>query len=165
MNPMSFDTARVFYRHRQAGWAMIGIAALPLLFMAGHLLVAGAADRSVPHGLLIGALVLSGLALFGFSSMSITVTRDYIVARFGIGLFKRTIALDDVVSVDADRSRWYEGWGIHWTTRGMLYNVSGFDIVRLGLVGGKTTMLGTDDPKTLRSAINRALEARTKSPG
>ena len=141
---------------------MIGVAALPLAFIAMRVLMTHAGNRSVPHGLLIGMFALSGLALFGFSSMSIVVTRDYVVARFGIGLLKRTIALDRVASVEATRSRWYDGWGIHWTQRGMLYNVSGFEVVRLVLVGGKSIMLGTDDARALRSAIARAIEDRSR---
>lgn len=160
MKPSSLSTARVLYRHRQAGWAMVGIAALPFAFMAFRVAVAHGPDRSVPHGLVISMLALSGVALFGFSSMSITVTRDYIVARLGIGLVKRAIALDRIASVEATRTRWYEGWGIHWTTRGMLYNVSGFGVVRLTLVDGKSLLLGTDDPAGLRNAIVRGIDAR-----
>jgi hypothetical protein len=161
MNASAMQTARVLYRHRQAGWAMVGIAALPLAFLALRVLTTHAADRSLPHGLLVGMFVLSGVVLFGFSSMSVIVTREHVVARFGIGLVKRSIALDRIAWVEATRSRWYDGWGIHWTRRGTLYNVSGFGVVRLVLVDGKAMMLGTDDANRLRSAIARAIAARS----
>jgi len=161
MNSSSLSTAHVYYRHRQAGWAMMGVAAMPLLFLAVRVATAPGADRTLPHGLLVGMLSLSGLALLGFSSMSIVVTRDALIARFGIGLVKRTIALDRIVSVVATRSRWYNGWGIHWTARGMLYNVSGLDVVRLVLVDGRPVLLGTDDARGLKSALERAMRERS----
>ena len=52
------------------------------------------------------------------------------------------------------------GWGLRRTRRGWLYNVSGFDAVLLRLTNGRSVMVGTDEPRRLKTAIERA-QART----
>ena len=46
-----------------------------------------------------------------------------------------------------------EGWGIHLSRFGWLYNVSGFDAVAITLVSGKRFALGTDEPQALLAAL------------
>ncbi len=50
-----------------------------------------------------------------------------------------------------------QGWGIHYTSRGWLYNVSGFRAVAVKLKSGKQFLLGTDEPAQLRAAIHHVL--------
>jgi len=68
------------------------------------------------------------------------------------GIFRKTLSLaTSRPSSNADEAS--GRLGIHKTSRGWLYNVSGFDAVLITLHSGKGILLGTDEPERLRSAI------------
>jgi hypothetical protein len=92
-----------------------------------------------------------------FSSLTIQITGRTLCWYFGPGLFRKKILLSDIRGAEVARTRLIHGWGIHRTTRGWLYNVSGFDAVAVRLDAGKEILLGTDEPERLRAAILRAL--------
>ncbi len=157
---MVHSLQRLRYEHRQTGLAMLGLACLPALCLGTLLALTPAADRMLPAPLLPVLCIVTLAVLIGFSSLSIQLTADYLVVRFGIGPFRKAVALQDVVAAEVVRTRWYQGWGVHWTRRGMLYNVAGFDAVRLRLTGGKAMIIGSDEANRLAAAIARALEDR-----
>ena len=156
-------TPRVLYEHRQTGWVMLGLACLPLLCLGTIWLMTPPADQRLPTPLMPGLGIVTVVALLGFSSLSVMVTRDHLIARFGIGVVRKTIALAEIVHVEVARTRWTEGWGIHWTRRGMLYNVAGFEAVRLRLANGRRVTIGSDDAPRLAGAIRRAIDDRRSS--
>ena len=73
-----------------------------------------------------------------------------LVVRYGpIPLFGTRIPYHKITQVAADRTRFIDGWGIHWVPgRGTTFNLWGFDCVRIEM-GSKTVRLGTDDPDGL----------------
>ena len=58
-------------------------------------------------------------------------------------------------TVEATRTRWWEGWGIHYTRRGWLYNVAGFAAVVITLHTGQRFLVGTDEPERLVQQSSR----------
>ncbi|MFN2238767.1 MAG: hypothetical protein ABR524_05190 [Thermoanaerobaculia bacterium] len=138
------------YRHRQTGWTMM----LPMLVVVGVLALL--VVSIVPHGEWMEAIALISIPLviiLFFFSMSVEVNESKVVVRFGIGLFRRSIPLDTITKCESVRNPWWYGWGIHYTGRGWLYNISGFDAVELTLVGDKTLRIGSDEPDALCAAI------------
>lgn len=135
------------YHHRQAGrmivWPMvaISIAIVLLAFL-------------VP-GTLGGAILAIPLMLVAwmFSRLTISIDSQTLRARFGPGFFGKTVALADIIACEPVRIQWWEGWGIHLSRFGWLYNVSGWDAVVIRLRDGKQFALGTDQPNELTSAI------------
>jgi hypothetical protein len=73
--------------------------------------------------------------------------------RYGVGLIRKTIRLEDVRSCREVRNPWYVGWGIRLAPSGVIWNVSGFDAVELALASGKRFRIGTDEPAALAAAI------------
>jgi hypothetical protein len=64
------------------------------------------------------------------------------------------------MSIEAYRvveNPWYYGWGIRFTPRGWLFNVSGFSAIELQMKSGKLYRIGTDDPEGLAKAVGEAL--------
>jgi hypothetical protein len=153
-------TSRPLYEHRQFGWAMVGMSAVPLLGYLVTLAMAPAWHRATPWPLVPGIALVTLVVLVGFSSLSVMVTTTHVVLRFGIGLFRRSYPLEKIAAVTPTTTRWYEGWGVHYTRQGMLYNVQGFEAVRIDLVGGKSLRVGSDEAKRLCNAITRAIERR-----
>jgi len=155
-----FSPPRVLYQHRQTSRVMLIFAVVPFACLASIWLLSPPARQQLPAPLLPGIGVVTAIALFGFSSLSVIVTRDDLVARFGIGLFRKTVALAEIVAVEVASTRWYQGWGIHWTRDGMLYNVAGFDAVRVELASGRRLTIGSDDASRLAAILRRAIDDR-----
>jgi len=110
-------------------------------------------------------LIVCVVFAYMFSSLTIHVTDSALHWSFGPGMVRKQVSLAEIETVETTRTRLLEGWGIHKTARGWLYNVSGFDAVRITLRGGKSILLGTDEPDRLRSAVVRAMReaARTRA--
>lgn len=128
-----------------------------IVFMLSLLLVAGVfflRDALVP-GLTLAAVVALLLASFG--SLEVRVDEEAVKLRFGVGLIRRTIALDRIESAARVRNRWWYGWGIRLTPHGWLWNVAGLDAVELRLTDGKLFRIGTGDPEGLQGALEARL--------
>jgi hypothetical protein len=69
------------------------------------------------------------------------------------------VPLADLAAVEVTRTRFWDGWGVHRTRRGWLYNVSGFDAVLVRRKDGKAFLVGTDEPRKLKAALERAMTA------
>ena len=91
-----------------------------------------------------------------FNRMTITVDRERLQWCFGFGLLRKAVPVRAIEQVERTRSRPVEGWGIHWTPRGWLYNVSGLDTVLVQLREGGSFLLGTSEPDQLVRAIQHA---------
>jgi hypothetical protein len=141
------------YRHTQVGWRIIAASGLGLMVAVALTLTLSPATRAAVPWLLTalyGVLVL-GLALFATLTV---VVDDAINVRFGIGLLRKSIAVEDVRRCELVRTRVLWGWGLHWTPSGWLYNVGGRDAVRLELAGQRAIMVGSDEAPRLRDAID-----------
>ncbi|MAG11554.1 MAG: hypothetical protein CMI52_01970 [Parcubacteria group bacterium] len=138
------------YKHTQIGWViMIVLLLVTFGIFASSFFVDEAFGKNIlmAGGLLF--LVLSGM----FSTLTVEITQYELKWYFGpIPLIKRSIELSDILSVKKTKTKIIEGWGIHYTRRGWLYNVSGRDAILITKSDGTTAttaMIGTDEPETL----------------
>jgi len=89
-----------------------------------------------------------------FHSLTIEIGARELSWRFGPGLIRKVVQLDEIISATPQSTG--PSWGIHWSPRlGWLYNVSGYDAVLITLRSGKKFALGTDEPQVLTEAIRR----------
>ena len=95
-----------------------------------------------------------------WGALTVRIEGEDLQVRFGLGWPRKTVRLAEIAVVEVTRTTFMEGWGVRRTRRGWLYNVSGFDAVLLRLTNGRTLMVGTDEPRRLKTAIERA-QART----
>jgi hypothetical protein len=89
-----------------------------------------------------------------FHSLTIEIDDRELRWRFGPGWIRKSVPLNEIVSARPVRTNFIEGWGIHLSRFGWLYNVSGRDAVAIRLGSGKQFALGTDDTATLVSHLN-----------
>ena len=134
------------YHHVQRAGVTLAIPAV----IASVLIVLAIIFR-VP-AVLAGIAVLAAAAWM-FRSMTIEVTPGELRWQFGNGWFRRRVALSDVRRCEVVRTTWMDGWGIHHTAHGWLYNVGGHDALGLELSGGRRIALGTDDAAGLASVL------------
>jgi len=145
------------YEHTQAGWPI----RIALCVTAIGLLVVSAlppmnALRTPPVVLWVGAALA---ALFGWiwGALTVRIVDGELQVRFGLGWPRKTLKLAEIAEVEVTSTTFMEGWGVRLTRRGWLFNVSGYDAVLLRLAGGKMVMVGSDEPRKLKAALERAL--------
>jgi hypothetical protein len=136
------------YLHTQRGKLII----LALLVMAAAMAVGGI---FVPP--LFGAVPILLLTAWLFHSLTIELTVAELRWRFGPGVIAKKVPLAEITSVNVVRTNFLEGWGIHWSRYGWLYNVEGQEAVAITLRNGKKFALGTDEPEALRAIIQQNL--------
>lgn len=105
---------------------------------------------------LLGSVALLVVVAWAFGSLTVEIESGMLRWRLGPGLIRRSLALASIAEVKAVRTRWFDGWGLHYTRFGWLYNVAGFDAVALTLRDGKRVAVGTDEPTALIRAIRAA---------
>jgi hypothetical protein len=112
----------------------------------------------------VGLIVLVAVtaALFLFFQLNVRITEDLIELRFGTGLIRKKIYLEEIESSQTVKNRWYWGWGLRMTAHGPLYNVSGFQAVEVRLKNGSRVRIGTDVPQELQAAIQAATSVQKK---
>ena len=140
------------YRHTQIGYLLIILYGGVVAFI-GYLNVLTGFNN--PFAL--AALIVLLVVLKFFSRLTVTVDDQVIKIQFGLGVFPKIFQLKDIESYAVVKNPWYYGWGIRYTPRGWLFNVSGFSAIELQMNNGKRYRIGTDEPHRLASAISEAL--------
>jgi hypothetical protein len=144
---------RLVYEHRQIGWiTAIGILGSIVLVCS---LLAWSAQSLSEISAAIVVVVLLG-ALVTFSSLTVRVSDRALAWWFGIPAIGRRVALGDIESVVAIKTSIFEGWGIHLTWHGWVWNVSGFNAVQITLRSGTRFAVGTPEPQAVIDAVARA---------
>ena len=136
------------YQHTQRGTVILVAMAM------ASLIAAIVAVLVSPIGLVI--LLVCAVVGWLFSSLTIELTEDRLRWYFGPGVIRKEVPLAEITSAQPVRTNVLEGWGIHLTRHGWLYNVSGFDAVALHLNGRKRFALGTDEPGAFLAALRKS---------
>jgi hypothetical protein len=101
-------------------------------------------------------LVLMGLLMLAFHSLTVSVDSHQLRVRFGWGPIGKAYPVAEIRDARAVKNKWYYGWGIRLTPHGWLFNISGDDAVEVEFASGKKVRIGTDEPRKLLRAIRRA---------
>jgi hypothetical protein len=147
------------YEHRQWSW-LPSLGVLAALAAAGLATTTNSGAWSQYRDWVWIAPVIAALVWAAFSSLRITIDANALHWQFGPGIWRKRIGISEIAAVDVTRTSFCNGWGIHRTRRGWLYNVAGFDAVIVSTHNGKSVLLGTDEPKRLANAIRRVANLR-----
>ena len=142
------------YEHTQFGYFIV-VAIVAAMVAIGIIMV----DTCVNW---IAATVLVVLAVIValFHSLTVVISGDELVVKFGRGVIRKQFKLNEIESCQAVRIPWYYGWGIRLTPQGMVFRVSGFHAVQIRLISGKEYLIGTDVPQELEEAIRQVISHR-----
>jgi hypothetical protein len=135
------------YKHTQIGYVILFCGAAAF-FIALEVFFRKASGVSLLVGL-AAILLIMGL----FATLTVEIRDGWLKFGFGLGLIRKTLRIADIESCEIVRNPWYYGWGIHATSKGWIYNVSGFQAVEIFVNDGRRLRLGTDEPELLRKAI------------
>ncbi len=139
------------YQHRQFAKTLMIILSL------GTIICLILATQQSHRYISLGVALLLFICGIIFSRLSIEVTDEDLRWKFGSGLIQKTVKLSEIEAVEITRTTLIEGWGIHLTRRGWLYNISGWKAVVIKLKQNQQFLLGTDEPEKLVSAIQQQL--------
>ncbi len=139
------------YKHTQIGHLLITLYAIVVLFLGYFCIMTNF------HPLTFIALIIVLIILRIFSRLTVTVDDQMIKVQFGLSIVRKTFPLREIGTYRAVKNPWYYGWGIRFTPRGWLFNVSGFSAIELQMKDGKQYRIGTDDSDNLAEALGEAL--------
>ena len=130
------------YAHTQNGVLLPILLALAVIC----LLIAFFLRAIPPYTIiLMAAAFVCAVLAFAHGRLTVRDEDDHLSVRFGpIPLFKKSIPYAEIPAVGKCRSHFISGWGIHLTSKGWLWNIGGFDCVRIEM-GTKSMLIGTDD--------------------
>ena len=143
---------RPLYEHTQPGWmlrALLAGTALLMLVLSVAQPPHPASDRIVLW-IVTGVL---GLATLALGSLTVRIDSTHLTLRFVFGWPARRVRLADIEGVQTVRAYHL---GIGWAPGLWSVAVSGFDAVELQLAGGRRLRIGTDEPRKLKAALERA---------
>jgi len=130
------------YCHTQFGAVVVGSRAASALGLAfGDSLF------------LYGGPVMMGMVALLFHNLTVEIDATPLRFRFGVGLIRQRIPLAEIADARPVRNTWLDGWGIHRTPHGWLYNGSGWEAVEITLTSGQRLRLGTDEPRRLAQVL------------
>jgi hypothetical protein len=144
------------YRHTQIGYLHLVLYSALLLFI-GYLNIVMDFNPFVLVGLIVIFIVI-GI----FTRLTVAVDDQMIKIQFGLGVIRKVFPLKDIEAYCVVKNPWYYGWGIRFTPRGWLFNVSGFSAIELQMKSGKRYRIGTDDPDNLAKALDEAINKESQ---
>jgi hypothetical protein len=148
------------YQHRQRSSAVRVLFAVAGFGMLWSLWFHGGQLGTGPRLTIAVAALVLFVAAIVFSSLTVRVSDDTLAWQFGPGMVRKSVPLGAVASAEPTTTSALEGWGIHLTRRGWLYNVAGQRAVLVTLRDGTRFLIGSDEPEALASAILAGHEGR-----
>ena len=123
------------------------ILCIVMLFIIGF-------DEALPVVILCFVILLFIVCLLIFYKLTITIDDTHLTFSMGIGLISKSYPLSDIESCTPVRNSFLYGVGIHMTSSGWLYNVSGLNAVEVSFKNRKSKIrIGTDRPDEVAAAF------------
>lgn len=100
-------------------------------------------------------LIVAELFAINMTVLTLRINEGELTWQFGIGIPKGALNINDIVSVELVRNKWWYGFGIRRTSSGArLYNVEGLDAIEIINNEGAKIRFGTNDPKKLLRVLS-----------
>ena len=139
------------YKHTQIGYLLLILYSIVVLFLGYFCIMTNF------HPLTLIGLIIVLIVLGIFSRLTVAVDDQMITIQFGLRIIRKTFPLKEIETYRVVKNPWYYGWGIRFTPRGWLFNVSGFSAIELQMKNGKQYRIGTDEPDNLVAVLEEAL--------
>jgi len=137
------------YKHTQIGHLILTV------FFVLLLVVVYSTEKNTEENILWQCLIIFTILGLLFSTLTISIHETYLTLAFGIGIIQKKFLITDIETYSIIKTKWYYGWGIRFTPEGRLYNVSGFDAIRLQMKDGKIYLIGSDEVNKLYEILSQ----------
>ncbi|NQT47768.1 MAG: hypothetical protein HQ578_02195, partial [Chloroflexi bacterium] len=101
------------------------IGRLMILLLGGGAVLCLCLGIVYSEPVVLAVFAVLALCFILFPTLTVIVDDRALEIRYGIGLIRKEIPLDEIESSRAVRNRWWYGLGIRRMPRGWLYNVGG----------------------------------------
>jgi hypothetical protein len=136
-------------------WILMAVTSGGLLALAQ---VGTHRDAQAAVVLVIVGIAVPCATLIFLGRFVVALDQHHLTWRFGyLGFPRWQVAMDEITAVEPVRTTWLDGWGIHRTKEGWLYNASGFGAVRIIMRDGRQLRLGSDEPQRLAAFIHERI--------
>lgn len=142
----------VIYKRTQAGRNIMATVLLILMVMLGS-------NWWQPQAVIWPGVSITLIVLALFFALTIEVTETHVSWFFGFGFWRRSVAINDIVSVQQEQYGWLHGYGIRRIANGWLYRVDGKHALLITKIDGTLLALGTHDSQGLKEAITQAMKS------
>jgi len=112
----------------------------------------GFQDFKGENDFIILIVILSIILLMTFK-LRVSIEDKQLTLSYGVGLFKKRFDLSDIANVSMVKNKWYCGWGVRISSEGTMYNISGFEGVKIDFRSGVSIVVGTNEPLELYQAL------------
>lgn len=144
------------YKKIQYGW--IGIILLLMIIVSMNIAyVKQLGTHPIPK---VPFLIMTGIffvVLGLFYKLTITIEDRMIKIVYGIGVVRKVISPNRILSAEIQKLPWYYGSGIRMTPYGWLYSISGSQAVKIEFEKDgvpKTVLIGSPEPEELKTALD-----------
>jgi len=144
-------------RYTQNGFLSM-VLLLPLMVICIVLLLVIGVDEPVTV-IIFSFLILTFIVSFlVFFKMTIIIDDTHLTFSMGIGLVRKSYPLSEIASCKPVTNSVLSGVGIHITSSGWLYNVSGKYAIELTFKSsGRRIRIGTDKPDEIAEAVTKQI--------
>ena len=111
-------------------------------------------NNPMPWTILVLLLILFLFILLSFYKLTITIDKEKIEAKFGIGIIKKSLKIKDINydSIEKIKVPALYGIGIRLTPHGLLYNVSIGNAIKMKS-NSKTFFVGTENFEEINTIL------------
>lgn len=141
------------YSNTQIGYPFF-VACFSVLATVFTITKLGLQETKGENDIIVLIVVLSIVLLMTFR-LKVNIVDNKLELTYGIGLYKKRFDLTDVKKVTLVKNKWYCGWGVRISSEGTIYNISGFDGVKVDLQSGVSFIVGTNKPIELFQVLNK----------
>lgn len=144
---------KVHYKHTQYGTFLIAFMLIIMLFLS-YAYYFQIGTKPLPFLPYIVVMLLLLLSILFFYKLTLVIDDEKITAIFGIGVLKKSIAINEIKSIENFKIPWYTGIGIRLTPKGWLWNVATGNSV---LIHGNsnTFLVGTDEVEKVITILKK----------
>jgi len=146
-------------KYTQSGTFSIFVL-IPVLLLCILLMFITGVDEPVTVIIFSFIILTFIICLLIFYKLTIIIDDTHLVFSMGIGLIRKSFPLSDIEGCKPVRNSPLSGIGVHMTSSGWLYNVSGKYAIELAFKSsGKKIRIGTDKPDEIAGVINKQINS------
>jgi hypothetical protein len=140
------------------------IVLVPIMILCIVLLLILGMDEPAMMIIFSFIILIFILCLLTFYKLTIIIDDTHLTFRMGIGMINKSYPLSEIESCTAVKNPIFYGIGIHMTTSGWLYNVSGSSAIELTFKNRKGSIrIGTNKPDEIAGILNERIDNKAGS--
>ena len=145
---------KTIYNKTQKG--IIAIILLIILAFMSYSYFYQTGSKPLPFIPYIVLMIVFIAIILLFYKLTITIDNEKITAIFGIGIFKKSMNLIDIHSIESYKIPWYAGIGVRLTPKGWLWNVKmGKAILIQNKSKTQTFLVGSNEVNKIISVLEK----------